>query len=445
MKTKQGLIGLLTLLLSGGLSIFLGLGISRSIPGGTVDFQVVYYATRCLMNHHDPYKLSDLKAVYVEEARHVPAGDIDRPEAVTWFIYLPTLFPVIAPFALLDWSLAHWLWILIIIGGLYSGAILMWCVAARWAPGVALALTSLLLANSEVLIGGGNAAGLAVSLCVFAAWCFLKEKYGIAGAICLALSLLIKPHDGGLVWLYFVLAGGSCRRRALQALAIAAILGAGALAWVSQVSPRWRPEWHANVEAITASGNTSDPGAISEKDRRVAGTVIDLQAVVAIFWRDARIYDSASYAVCGSLLLLGALSTLRSRMTTQRLWLGLATIVPLTMLATYHRPYDARLMLLTIPACAMIAAQRGPLGRAAIVLTGCAIACTGDLTQAALDSLLNGLRADPTTMGGKITVLLFTRTGSMTLLAMSVFYLWLYLRSTDHGLQASALTQSPAS
>ncbi len=40
------------------------------------------------------------------------------------------------------------------------------------------------------------------------------------GILCLAVSLAIKPHDGGLVWLYFILAGGAFRKRALQSLVV---------------------------------------------------------------------------------------------------------------------------------------------------------------------------------------------------------------------------------
>jgi hypothetical protein len=34
-----------------------------------------------------------------------------------------------------------------------------------------------------------------------AAWCFIKGRFIPAGILCLAVSLAIKPHDAGLVWL----------------------------------------------------------------------------------------------------------------------------------------------------------------------------------------------------------------------------------------------------
>jgi len=78
------------------------------------------------------------------------------------------------------------------------------------------ALIGFFLANCELLIVLGNMAGVAIGLCVVAVWCFLRERYVAAGIFCLAISLAIKPHDSGLVWLYFLLAGGIYRRRALQ-------------------------------------------------------------------------------------------------------------------------------------------------------------------------------------------------------------------------------------
>src|ERR1017187_6157574 len=100
----------------------------------------------------------------------------------------------------------------------------------------------------------GNAAGIVVSLCAVAVWCFLRERFVPAGVLCLAASLAIKPHDAGLVWLYFLLAGGVHRKRALQALLITAVLSVSALLWVSHVAPNWMQDWSANMASISATG-----------------------------------------------------------------------------------------------------------------------------------------------------------------------------------------------
>lgn len=153
-----------------------------------------------------------------------------------------------------------------------------------------------MLANCAVSIGSGNPAGLAVSLCVVGIWCLLKGRFVPVGVLCLALSLLLKPHDSGLVWLYLLLAGSVWRRRAWQTLTATAVMGAAA--------PAWRTGWKENLAAIGASGQMNNPGALTAEELHVTKTIVDLQAVAAVFWRDATVYNAVSYAVCGALLAM---------------------------------------------------------------------------------------------------------------------------------------------
>ena len=62
--------------------------------------------------------------------------------------------------------------------------------------------------NASVI---GNALGLVISLCLIAVWCIVEERFAAGGVLCLAVCLMIKPHDAALVWLYFLLAGGTYR------------------------------------------------------------------------------------------------------------------------------------------------------------------------------------------------------------------------------------------
>jgi hypothetical protein len=83
------------ILLSLGVSFFLGNSDgSKAIPGGAVDLQVVYYATRCLVQHHDPYNLLELRETYPENLKK-PPQPTQRIEFVPGLIYAPTIFPVI--------------------------------------------------------------------------------------------------------------------------------------------------------------------------------------------------------------------------------------------------------------------------------------------------------------------------------------------------------------
>jgi hypothetical protein len=262
---------------------------------------------------------------------------------------------------------------------------------------------------------------------VVAVWCFLEERFVWAGILCLAASLAIKPHDAGLVWLYFLLAGGVYRKRALESLLITAVLGLSAFLWVSHVAPGWIGDWNANLTAISAHGGMNEPGPDSLNGRS-ASMVIDLQAAVSVFRNDPRIYNLVSYMVCGALLLVWSVRTLRLRFSPEGAWLALAAVVPLTMLVTYHRPWDAKLLLLTIPACALLWARGGAAGKIALWVSAAGIALTADVPLAILNILSNTLHGGTAGIFEKILTVVLNRPASLILLVMGVFYLWVYLR-----------------
>jgi hypothetical protein len=424
--TKERRNALAWILLASGISIWWGFSVGQT-ANGWVDFRAVYYGTRCLLQHHNPYKVSELEEVYRAEGGERPSETPPAHQAVVLYVNVPTTFLVVAPFAMLPWGPAHVLWVLLTAGVFLLAAILMWDLGASYAPAVSLFLICILLANCESIFVAGNTAGIVVGLCVVAVWCFLRERFLLAGILCLAFSLAIKPHDAGLVWLYFLLAGGVYRKRALQTLFITAVLGLSAFLWVSHVAPHWMQDWQANLSTISAPGGINEPGPASLTGRGAA-MVIDLQAAISIVRDDPRIYNPASYLFCGALLLFWAARTLRSSFSPVRAWIALAAIVPLTMLITYHRPWDAKLLMLTIPACAILWAEGGPIARFALLVSAAGVVFTGDVPLAILSILFNNLHVDTAGVMGKILTLMMIRPASLVLLAMCIFYLWMYLR-----------------
>jgi hypothetical protein len=348
-------------------------------------------------------------------------------QAVVLYVNVPTAFIFVAPFAILPWWLSHWLWIAFTAGIYLLAVLLTWSLGARYSPDVSFLLTLILLFNSLSFFVAGNTAGIVVGLCVVAVWCFLEERFVLAGILCLALSLAIKPHDSGFVWLYFVLAGGINRKRALQSLLITAVMGLSAYLWLSHVAPHWMADWQTNLSTISKPGGINEPGP-SSLTGRGASTVVDLQAAISIFLDDPRIYNPASYLVCGLLLLAWAVRAYWSRFSPPRAWLALASVSALTMLVTYHRPWDAKLIMLAIPACAMIWAEGGLRRWSALLVTAAGIVFTGDYTLAILSIIAENLHIGTTGILGKILTVLLIRPASIALLVMGVFYLWLYLR-----------------
>ena len=217
-RTNQ--IALAWILLAGGISIFWGSSLGKP-ENRWVDFKAVYYGARCLLEHHNPYNVSELDDVYRAEGGESPSETFTAHQTVTLFVNLPTTFIFIAPLAMLPWGAAHVLWIIITAVSLIFAAFLMWNIGADYAPVISVGLICLILANSEVLFLTGNTAGIIVSLCVVAVWCFLNKRFELAGVLCLSVSLAIKPHDAGLVWLFFLLAGHALMDFSLQTDTIA--------------------------------------------------------------------------------------------------------------------------------------------------------------------------------------------------------------------------------
>jgi len=432
--------GLYLLLLGAAIFVLFGLALERSSSFAMMDFKVVYFSARCLAEHCDPYSVSDLTRSFRANGGLQPGDSAKVESNVATYVYPPNAFAVTALFGMLPYPVAAALWLLLTLGGLILASYLMWTVAADSAPVLAGALVFLVLANSELLVIVGNAAGIVVTLCVVAAWCFVRQRFAIAGILCLALALVLKPQDAGFVWLYFLLAGGY-RKRALQTLGVAAILSIPAVLWVAQVAPHWSDELRANLAAVSARAGNNDPGP-SSSGAHGLGMVADLQAGLSLIRDDPRFYNPISYLVCGALLLAGAVKTLRTRPAPADAWLALAVIAPLTMLPVYHRQYDAKLLLLAIPACAMLWAARRPGSRLATVLTAAALLASGDIPSALLITLINNAHLPATGFIAQLLTAVQVLPTPLTLLAMSVAFLWMYARQDSE--DSSVKTPQPA-
>jgi hypothetical protein len=420
--------GLYLLLLGSIVFLLLGTALESISHSPMIDFKVVYYSARCLLSHSDPYNQAEVLRIYEEEGGGSRALESARDRQVeTQYLYLPTAFSVTIPFAMLPFGPAHLLWMTLIVGGLIFASFLIWNLGSEYAPIVSGALICFLLANTELLVVVGNASGIAVSLCVVSVWSFFKERLAALGVLCLAISLSLKPHDTGLVWLYLLLAGGTYRKRAFQTLALFAALNLPTILWVTHVSPHWMQELHSNMSALAMHGGLNDPSPASSGAHGI-GMMINLQTALSVFRDDPRFYNPATYLICGSLLLAWSFKTLRSRISPTSTWLALAVIAPLSMLPVYHRQCDATLLLLAVPACAMLWAEGGPIARLALLISATGFVLTGDLTWAIILGLINNMNLHITELSAQILIIVQTFPAPLSLLVMAIFYLWVYGR-----------------
>ncbi len=423
---------LLCLLLSGAIFITWGSYIAMTSYSGMGAFKAIYYGTRCLLQHNDPYSPAVLQQVYRSEGGSLPSDPAQAflfRRAMLVCVNLPTSLFLAIPIVLLPWSVARLFWMVLNAAGLLLASFLMWKVAEKQALKPATLLICLLLCNAELVFALGNLAGIVVSLCVIAVWCLLEDRFVYAGVLCLALGLVLKPHDAAFVWLYFLLAGGVYRRRALETLGIAAALALPSLLWVSHVSPHSMQELNSNLATLAAHGSVNDPGPDSLTFRS-ADHVISLQSVLSLIRDDPRFYNLASYLICGVIFLAGAIRVLRSRSTKQNAWIALAAIAALSMLPVYHRAYDAKLLLLAVPACALLWREGGHMKWTAGLMTTLAFVCTGDVPATILLVIMKDLNGGFAGVWAKLLTAFVFHPAPLVLLATGVFYLWVFFERT---------------
>ena len=413
-----------------GFTAFLLVGLSAQYtrpPNLLADFKGVYICSRCLLEHCDPYQVDQLEAVFMREGGAKAADPGVIRGGFARCVYPPSMFLFVFPFALLSWIPASLAWVAVAALVFSLSGFLIWNQGSKHAPIITGGMIGLWFGTSAVIFGNGNPAGFVVGLCALAVWCFLTEKYVPAGIVCLAISLAIKPQDSGFVWLYFLLAGGVYRKRALQTLALVLLFAFTGAVWVSLISPHWLKEWHANLSVISAHGGINDPVTAGLSGGMVS-PIIGLQSALAVFSQNPSIYNPLTYLLTGALLLIWALATLRSRPSQTGAWLALAVIAPLTMLVTYHRLYDAKLLLLTIPACAMLWQKGGWTGRLAFWVNTLGIFLTGEFSGGNLVAFARHLHISATGLAGKLEAVVLTRPFPVVLLIMTCFYLWVYVR-----------------
>ncbi|HUB52858.1 MAG TPA: glycosyltransferase family 87 protein [Terracidiphilus sp.] len=430
---KDRLDGLQIVLFGGVLVFAISALLALINHQGMSDFRQFYYASRCLVEHHDPYQESQIWAVYAAEVQNMPtdAKTVKWLHEILLYPNLPTTLVFMVPLAMLPWNAAVAAWMALIVAGFFVAGYLVWRFSSDVGPRFAAALVFLIFVNSVDGLSIGNTAALVVGLCVIAVWCFVSEKFAWAGIICLAVGLAIKPHDAGIIWLYFLLAGGLARKRALQTLAVTALLALIAVVWVSSAVPHWPQELSANLHTITAPGAQDDPGPQSGGALGLM-MMVNLQVLFSRVGDNPAFYNLATYLFCGAALVLWALKTLRTRYSPMLAWYGLAAGFPFAMLAVYHRCYDCRLLLVAVPVCVDLWQSRSPLRWGALAVTLAGITLTGDLlwivifqiTRYSTPSMAAAVYAPPIAMA-----------------VVGVFFLWVYLKAAPAGNAEISLPQ----
>jgi hypothetical protein len=411
--------------------VLFGGALEMTSPFGMMDFKALYWGSRSAIEHRNPYRGDNILTTFETDGGKFPPDPVAAlrvRQAVTRCINLPTTLFLVAPLAWLPNQPAEWIWTALTAGSLILAAFAVWKLSERFEPQIAVILASLVLINSESLLLLGNSAGLVVSLCTIAVCCLARERFVPLGVAVLAIALTMKPQDAGLPWLYFVLAGGAQRRRALASLALVVCIGIPAAIWISHVAPDWPHDLSQVLSTTSQHGEENDPGPASSGGHGI-GMIINLQAAISSIKDDPHTYNLGSYSICGVLLLLWISRTLRGSQDERSMWYAIAAIALLTMLPVYHRAYDARLLLLCIPGCALRWREGGGGAWAALGLTLSSILITGDLFWMGYLTFLHSYLASATSLVQKVLLDFQMASAPTILLAASIFYVRLYFKT----------------
>jgi hypothetical protein len=417
---------LLILAVAAGTSILWGVALERGAGLGVMGFPGIYFGTNCLLHGGDPYDPHQLQKTYSAAGFTEPDSAALR-QSVSLYVNLPPTFLFVAPFACLPLAAAQILWLILLMSSFLLAAFLIWRMSSEYSPSATLLLMFVVLANCEIIFSGGNTAGFVVSLCVIAVWSFLQERFVRTGIVCLAFGLAVKPHDTGLIWLYFLLADRIQRIRALKALGLSLVLAIIAMAWVTRVAPHWLPELRSNLATISGPGGINEPGPTSIGVNS-PDMIIDLQTVMSFFSDVPGVYNATTYVVCGLLILAWFIAVLRYPQSHQNAWFVLVSAVSISMLVTYHRSYDAKLLLLGVPACAMLWTEGGVLAWIALILSTAGVVSTSDIPLAILVRATRHWYSPNASLVSRTLVAVATRPAPFCLLAIATFYLLIYVR-----------------
>jgi hypothetical protein len=327
------------------------------------DFVPVYAGARCLIHGCDPYNTSQLEPEFFQaggQPSDLPSWQIDVP------VYPPSTFLALAPIALLRFPVARLVWFLL-NGCLFAtaaGLILSICPPPhRW---LGMILVSFFVLTAGILLVLGQPAVFAISLVVIGSCLFLRGRFVPLGAFLFFLSLAVKPQIGCFIVLYF-LAQRIYWRYAAFAMAGAALLllCAGLILGQHSRSAGWASTLRANLSATLSPGGSADPRPANPQ----AIGDQNLQTLTSIFLAKAGQFNAAAYAIFLALFGAGMVVVLRANRGPELHLVALGALSILTLMPVYHRFYDTRLLLLSVPAVVIVFQKRRLFGTVIAVLT----------------------------------------------------------------------------
>jgi Glycosyltransferase family 87 len=331
------------------------------------DFVPVYTGAACLLKGCNPYNTSQLEQQFFRaggRTDEMNSWDIDVP------VYPPSTFLALTPLALLSYPAARFLWFLLNGGLFVTSALLVVSLCPRAHRWPASLLASLILATSGILLVLGQPAVFAISLVIISSYLFLRGRLLPVATVLSMLSLAVKPQIGGLIMLYFLTQRIHWRYVALaMAGALSFLVSAAVMLSLHPGSAAWPATLRANLSATLSHGGSADP----RPDNQEAVGDVNLQLLTSIFFSDTHTFNLAAYSVFLGLLAVWIWAVPWTNVDPATHFLALAALSILSLLPIYHRFYDTRLLLLSVPAAMFVFEKRRLLGAAIAMVTAVSV------------------------------------------------------------------------
>lgn len=322
------------------LAFFINRGPYRAIRFSTTgDFSTVDAAARCWLHGANPYERIELKK---ELAGAGAPSDIQHDQDINPSVYLPAALPWAASVAWMSWQFANAVWcgLSLALFGMSLWQLLKQVPLssrARWI----IASFALLFSPTYVGIYDGNPGVVAISLVVLAICTVVRSS--LASALALGIALCFKPQLALCALCVFAV------RRSWRPLfyagllfAFASLIGITVLSSSDRDWRWWRAEQY-NVAISFEPGGQSDPAPASP----VAWQMLNAQTLTSYAFQQRATYNAAVWIFAA--VLVAVFLSLRKTRNRSTLWYDAAFFAPLTLTLTYHRYYDAQLLLLIIP------------------------------------------------------------------------------------------------
>jgi Glycosyltransferase family 87 len=335
----------------------------RLLHGGTGwnDFLSPYIQAKAWMHGDDPYSAQSLVKWWPPDNPRPPFVDV---EAATGKLEtkrgMPSPYPLtslvlISSFAALPWQFAVSLWDGLSVAAVIIAALALLtiggCCLSEMRSQVFLAATSA-LAPLHTGLATANPAVLAVSLTAAALWASHTGRKKTAG-ILLAVAICLKPTvAGGLLLYYLVRRYWSIVVTTCAAAAAIGLIGSTRLALAGV---QWIPSYLENSRRMFAVGSVDDfTNAAS-----LRFNMINSQVFFSGFFSNASISNLLSRVL--AVMLLGCWIWLCFRRRTSSGLLEVSAISILSLIAVYHRFYDATLLTIPLAWSLLIARKRSAL------------------------------------------------------------------------------------